>query len=119
MVLDREGERMIGLRSLQQGDLSGSRGGRGLLLVALLLGGSGCAIRVPDIYLTDRHTVMESEAAGEWPQIDKRLRRDLHKGPVVLPPQEESRRQQRAFRILNGEYPSSTAPAAEPPLPQP
>ena len=52
--------------------------------------------------LIDRHTVMESEAAGEWPQVEKRLR--LNKGPLALRDVNDSRREERAFRVLNGEY---------------
>lgn len=64
---------------------------------------SGCALKpTVDVVLVDRHTVMESEAAGEWPQLEQRLK----KGPVPLRDVNDSRRRARAFRVLDGEYPS-------------
>ncbi|QEP42861.1 hypothetical protein D5085_06810 [Ectothiorhodospiraceae bacterium BW-2] len=79
-----------------------------LLLITLLSGGCSIAPTV-EVVLVDRHTVMESEAAGEWPQIEQRLRHDLHTGPVPLSQIDTSGRQQRAFRVLNGEYPATAA----------
>ncbi len=65
----------------------------------------GCALKpTVDVVLVDRHTVMESEAAGEWPQMEQRL----EKGPVALRDVNDSLRRERAFRVLDGEYPSDT-----------
>jgi len=64
---------------------------------------SGCSLS-PSVNLTliDRHTVMESEAAGEWPHIENSLH--LRKGPIPLTNVEESKKEQRAFKVLNGEF---------------
>lgn len=64
---------------------------------------SGCSLSPSvEIILIDRHTIMESEAAGEWPQIEKRLH--LNKGPIPLSDLNDSKREDRAFKVLNGEY---------------
>lgn len=68
----------------------------------------GCSVQPSvDVVLIDRHTVMESEAAGEWPQVQKRLR--LNKGPIALRDVNDSTRKKQAFGVLNGEYPADAA----------
>ncbi len=72
-----------------------------ILLTYILL--SGCSLSPSvEVVLIDRHTVMESEAAGEWPQVEKRLH--LNKGPIPLHDVNDSKREDRAFKILNGEF---------------
>ena len=40
-------------------------------------------VGLPSVYLVDRHTVMESEASGEWPELEKRFATQaLSAGPV-------------------------------------
>ncbi|MBK1735330.1 hypothetical protein CKO15_08550 [Halorhodospira abdelmalekii] len=77
-----------------------------LLSSALLL--SGCAgmlnALVPDVHIADRHTVMEADAAGEWPELEQRLRYDLNRGPQPLPDLVEPLEQQATFRVLNDEF---------------
>lgn len=72
-----------------------------LLIYILLL--SGCSLS-PSVkmVLIDRHTVMESEAAGKWPQIEKQIH--LNKGPIPLADMNESKREEKAFKVLNGEF---------------
>lgn len=85
---------------------------RDVAWVLPLLMFGGCSLKPSvDVVLIDRQTVMESEAAGEWPQVEKRLR--LNKGPIPLRDVNDSARQNEAFRVLNGEYPADTAKAAE------
>ncbi|MDX1810808.1 MAG: hypothetical protein R3240_02600, partial [Gammaproteobacteria bacterium] len=53
-----------------------------ILLVSLF---SAACVSVPDVYIIDRHTVMEADAAGEWPELEKRfLDKSLSKGPEDL-----------------------------------
>ncbi len=70
-----------------------------------LLSLSGC-VSLPDIYLVDRHTVMEVEASGEWPELEQRfLSNSINKGPVNLAKEPNEKRQNKAFNVLNGEFP--------------
>lgn len=77
-----------------------------VLLAGLSL--SGCANllnqMVPDVYLVDRHTIMESDAAGDWPALEQRLRTQVHSGPTPLAGIDEPLDQQPAFQVLNDEY---------------
>lgn len=75
-----------------------------LLYITLI---SGCSL-APSVNVTliDRHTVMESEAAGEWPHIEDSLH--LHKGPIPLADVNESKKEKRAFKMLNGEFTSKS-----------
>lgn len=76
------------------------------LLTAISL--SAC-ISVPDVYLIDRHTVMESESSGEWPELEKRfLDKSVAKGPTNLPKEPKENRKKKAFSVLNGEMPTET-----------
>lgn len=78
---------------------------RWLVLFTLVLQLPAC-ISPPDIYLIDRHTVMEAEASGEWPQLEQRFRQQVPAmGPTDLAKEPSQRRRERAFRILNGEFP--------------
>ena len=73
----------------------------------------GC-ISLPDVYLIDRHTVMEAEASGEWPKLDERFRQQVPlKGPTALAKEPSSKRRDRAFRVLNGEFPAHVEPTAQ------
>jgi len=75
-------------------------------LVFLLLPLGGC-VSIPDVYLIDRHTVMEAEAAGEWPELENRFREQNPKlGPTNLSTEPNNARHERAFRVVNGEFPN-------------
>lgn len=81
------------------------------LLVMLIasLAMTAC-VSLPDVYLIDRHTVMEAEASGEWPKLDQRFRQQAVKaGPTPLAKETESKRRDRAFQVLNSEF--TTEPA--------
>ena len=66
---------------------------------------SAC-VNLPDVYLVDRHTVMEEEASGEWPELESRFREQAVKnGPTNLAKEPMEQRRERAFRVLNGEFP--------------
>lgn len=69
----------------------------------------GC-VSVPDVYLIDRHTVMEAEASGEWPELEKRfLEKSISKGPTNLAKEPYDDRKKKAFRVLNDEMVTKTA----------
>lgn len=62
-------------------------------------------VSLPDVYLIDRHTVMEAEASGEWPQIDQRVReQSIQPGPALLEKEPDSQRKARSLKMLNGEF---------------
>ena len=70
----------------------------------------------PKIYVIDRQTMLEQEAAGEWPQFDRDLiARSAAAGPTPfgeLPPSPEQR---RLYNVLNGELvaPITGSPGAK------
>jgi len=69
--------------------------------VLLLLGLCSCS---PKIYLVDRHTVLEEEAAGEWPDFEKDLlQKSAEFGPVQYPKTPITEEQKRLYRVLNSE----------------
>ncbi|WP_114416606.1 hypothetical protein [Marinospirillum perlucidum] len=76
-----------------------------LLLILASLGMTGCAnlinSAVPDVYLVDRHTVMEADAAGDWPELEQRLRSDLNQGPQPLTGLDNQLQEEAAFQVLN------------------
>ena len=75
-----------------------------VLLICSALSLSAC-VTLPDIYLVDRHTVMEAEASGEWPKLEQRLRKDaLQMGTTDLAKEPDNQRRERAFRTLNAEF---------------
>jgi hypothetical protein len=76
-----------------------------ILCVFALVSLSAC-VNLPDVYLIDRHTVMEEEASGEWPELEARFREQAVKnGPTNLAKESMEQRRERAFRVLNGEFP--------------
>ncbi len=87
------------------------------LLMPAALSLTGCAgffnSLVPDVYLVDRHTIMEADAAGEWPELDQRLRQDIDQGPQAFAGVDEKLDEQAAFRVLNDEYATPDQAAAE------
>ncbi len=75
------------------------------LLFCSLLALAGC-VALPDVYLVDRHTVMESEASGEWPEIEARLLERVRRGPEELSSESDETRRRRALEVLNGSFTS-------------
>jgi len=68
--------------------------------VSLIL--TGCTIQAPAII--DRHTVLEDEAAGEWPQFEKSVRSAAReRGQVFFPKAPASAHKQRLYNILGGD----------------
>lgn len=65
----------------------------------------------PKFYLVDRQTVLEDEAAGEWPDFEKQIiQGSLASEPTPFPTVAESAREARLYNILNGELASTTQP---------
>ncbi len=63
----------------------------------------GCT---PKVYVIDRQTVLQEEAAGEWPEFEKSLVPLVkHKDPIRFSqsPATESDKSKRLYRVLNGE----------------
>jgi hypothetical protein len=70
-----------------------------LFLASLSL--SGCAAKV---YMLDRQTVLEEEAAGEWPDMESRLKKQAKvSGATPFPAVEQSAAKKRRYSVLNGE----------------
>ena len=56
------------------------------------------------VYMNDRHTIMEDEAAGEWPELDKNiLNRTEETGPTALQNVPNNSKKKRLYNVLNGE----------------
>lgn len=71
--------------------------GLSVLLAAL----TSCTAKV---YVIDRHTIMEDEAAGEWPNFEKDLLTNAKEmGPMPFSKTELSARKGRLYNVLNGE----------------
>lgn len=68
----------------------------------------GCA---PKIYVIDRQTILEEEAAGEWPQFEKDLiTKSRAEGPTPFSKVPVNASRARLYNVLNGEL-VSEAPA--------
>lgn len=75
-----------------------------LLFVICIASCFNSCVSIPNIYQHDRHTVLEAEAAGTWPQLDKQfLEAPISHHPEALDKVKPSVRQKKAHRILNGE----------------
>ncbi|MBP9709280.1 MAG: hypothetical protein KBD78_16720 [Oligoflexales bacterium] len=58
----------------------------------------------PNLYFVDRHTVMEVEAAGEWPELDQQIiKQNKAKGVTYYDKDQDTRRKKRIFNSLHGE----------------
>lgn len=74
---------------------------RRLILLPLFLVG-GC---LPNIYLIDRPTLMEEEAAGRWPDLTEVFeKKQVTTSPVPLTPQQVKRKNDRVMQTLAGEF---------------
>ncbi len=70
---------------------------------------SGCAAKV---YMLDRQTVLEEEAAGEWPEMEARLRKQAKvQGATAFPAVEQSAAKKRRYSVLNGEATTELQPS--------
>jgi hypothetical protein len=79
-------------------------------LVALFILQLGTLVACsPKVYLVDRQTVLEDEAAGEWPDFEKEL---IHKakatGPTPFAKVNNGAKKERLYHVLNGELTQQT-----------
>jgi hypothetical protein len=73
----------------------------------------GCT---PKVYVIDRQTVLEDEAAGEWPQFEKDLLpKSAARSPTPFSKTKTTAHKAKLYNILNGELVSENAAA---PLPE-
>lgn len=88
-----------------------------LLCIAILVSPSACiSVKAPP--LIDRHTVMESDAAGEWPELEDRFfDKSLHSGPIPLPREDDGSGKRRVYSYLGSDL--SRAEATAPPKEEP
>lgn len=71
-----------------------------LLTVLWLL--PACTFKAPDVI--DRHTLMEEEAAGEWPNFERELLdKSTQMGPTAFRKVEPTSKEKRLYNVLNGE----------------
>ncbi len=76
------------------------------LPAALMLLLTGCT---PKIYVVDRQTVLEEEAAGHWPQFEKEVLQGAKSaGPTPFAKVPPGARRARLYNILNGQVNSTT-----------
>jgi hypothetical protein len=69
------------------------------LVAALALMGAACSIKV---YRVDQQTVLEDEAAGEWPEFEKEiLGKTQASTPTPFPTIGVSERKARLYNVLN------------------
>jgi hypothetical protein len=71
------------------------------LSLGLLLGTAACS---PKVYLIDRQTILEEEAAGEWPDFQKELlEKTKSDGPTPFVKTQNNAEKNRLYHVLNGE----------------
>ena len=69
------------------------------LLAAMVF--SSCTAK---IYVQDRHTILEEEAAGEWPGFEREIvDKSKEQGPTALQKTETGEKKKRLYNVLNGE----------------
>lgn len=83
---------------------------RSWILFSLLV--MSCA---PKIYFVDKPSLLQEEAAGEWPDVEASIRRrTLDPTPAMLKKIPESSAKKNAFAQIPSEYTSSESAAVEP-----
>lgn len=64
----------------------------------------------PKVYVIDRQTVLEEEAAGHWPQFEKDVLAGAKTaGPTPFPKIPPGTRRARLYNVLNGQVISASA----------
>ena len=81
-----------------------------LFATAILLVASACT---PSVYIIDRPTRLEAEAAGEWPDLEEASEiRSLSLEPQKLSASKKKVKSKKPYQIIAGEFPLSKTPAA-------
>lgn len=72
--------------------------GLGLLLISSV----GMMACVPDLYLIDRQTVLELEASGQWPELDRKYKEmAVRSGPAPLESTRDTVESRRIFSMTH------------------
>jgi hypothetical protein len=72
-----------------------------LLALTCFISLTACA---PKVYVIDRQTILEDQAAGKWPELDKTmLKRSKAEGPTPLSKVPMNERRARLYNVLNSE----------------
>ena len=80
--------------------------GAGMALIA-----TGCT---PKVYIIDRPTRLEAEAAGEWPDLEEATKiHSLSLKPQELPASKKKVSNKKPYQIIAGEFPLSQVPAKQ------
>jgi hypothetical protein len=81
------------------------------ILKIIIAGASGFFVScTAKVYVNDRHTILEEEAAGEWPEFDKRaISQSLQSAPTAFRKVETNQKKRRLYQILNGEMVETSA----------
>ena len=75
-----------------------------IVLFSLSLGLLFSVSCAPKLYVIDRHTIMEKEAAGTWPNFEEEvLLKSKKAGVSFLQKDSSSTKKKRVLNILNGE----------------
>ena len=83
------------------------------ILAIIALVAMGCT---PKIYVVDRQTVLEDEAAGEWPEFEKELiSKSAMRSPTPFSKTKTTTHKANLYNILNGEM-VSAAPMTQKPV---
>ena len=82
-----------------------ARFGSFVLAIGFLAAASACA---PRVVLLDRQTVLEEEAAGDWPDFEARLRESTKVSDATpFPSVDQGASKKRRATMLNGEATTS------------
>ncbi len=85
---------------------------KNLFLRATLCSFLALASCAPNIYVQDRHTILEDEAAGEWPDFEKDLvTKSKESGPTAFQKLPANEKKKRLYNVLNGELVSEAETA--------
>ncbi len=75
-----------------------------IIYLGLILAGASLVACSPKIYVIDRQTVLEEEAAGDWPQFEgDLLSKTAAQGPTPFSKVPVNNAKARLYNILNGE----------------
>lgn len=77
------------------------RGRTYLVLAATVL----LAACVPDVYLIDRQTVLETQASGQWPELDRVFYEQvLSSGPAPLEKTADRQESRQLFQMTHADH---------------
>lgn len=84
----------------------------GLFAVVFVFMTVGCS---PKVYVIDNQTVLEEEAAGQWPQFEKQIiDKAKAKGPTPISQVPLDAHRERLYNVMNGEMPLTSKSVAQP-----